>query len=81
MQGRKREMSMDDLLGRNDLHEYQKYSADFIVSHPAAALLLDCGLGKTVTTLTALDELLFDKFEHDYIQCSANTSSPIYGTY
>ena len=54
---------MDDLLSRNDLHEYQKYSAAFIVSHPAAALLLDCGLGKTVTTLTALDELLFDRFD------------------
>ena len=54
---------MDDLLSRNDLHEYQKYSAAFIVSHPAAALLLDCGLGKTVITLTALDELLFDRFD------------------
>lgn len=28
-----------------------------------AALLLDMGLGKTVTTLTAINELLFDRFE------------------
>lgn len=50
-------------LCKSDLHAYQKYSADFIVTHPVAALLLSCGLGKTVTTLTAVDELLFDRFE------------------
>ena len=50
-------------LCKADLHAYQKYSADFIVTHPVAALLLSCGLGKTVTTLTAVDELLFDRFE------------------
>lgn len=50
-------------LCKADLHDYQKYSADFIVTHPVAALLLSCGLGKTVTTLTAVDELLFDRFE------------------
>ena len=50
-------------LRKADLHAYQKYSADFIVTHPVAALLLSCGLGKTVTTLTAVDELLFDRFE------------------
>ena len=50
-------------LCKADLHDYQKYSADFIVTHPVAALLLSCGLGKTVTTLTAIDELLFDRFE------------------
>ncbi len=42
-------------LCKADLHAYQKYSADFIVTHPVAALLLSCGLGKTVTTLTAID--------------------------
>ena len=54
---------MADLLNRDDLHGYQQFSAQFIIEHPAAAILLDCGLGKTVTTLTALKDLLFDYFE------------------
>lgn len=45
------------------MHEYQQYSVEFIVNHPVAALFLDCGLGKTVITLTALEELMFDRFE------------------
>lgn len=54
---------MVGLLSRDDLHGYQQYSAEFIVEHPIAALFLDCGLGKTVITLTALEELMFDRFE------------------
>ena len=50
-------------LSRDDLHEYQKYSAEFIIGHPIAALFLDCGLGKTIITLTALEELMLDRFE------------------
>lgn len=50
-------------LNRDDLHEYQKYSVDFIINHPVSALLLDCGLGKTITTLTAIDALMCDYFE------------------
>jgi len=44
-------------------HEYQIYAKEFAITHPACALLLDMGLGKTVITLTALWELLFDYFE------------------
>lgn len=44
-------------------HDYQKYAIDFIVSHPLAALFLDMGLGKTVITLTAVEQLLFDSFD------------------
>ena len=40
------------------LHDYQKFAADFIVEHPASAIFLDCGCGKTVITLTAIDTLL-----------------------
>lgn len=54
---------MEGFLNRNDLHGYQQYSAAFIVEHPTAALFLDCGLGKTVITLTAMEELIFDRFE------------------
>ena len=39
------------------------YSTAFIKAHPEAAVFLDCGLGKTVITLTALIDLLFDSFE------------------
>lgn len=43
-------------------HAYQRYAAQFILNHPAAAIFLDCGLGKTVITLTAIRELLHDSF-------------------
>ncbi len=44
-------------------HDYQQYATDFIIEHPVSCLILDMGLGKTVITLTALEELLFDYFE------------------
>lgn len=44
-------------------HDYQQYAAGFIIAHPVAALLLDMGLGKTSITLTAINDLLFDRFE------------------
>lgn len=50
-------------MNREDLHEYQNYSVDFIKRNPIVALLLSCGLGKTVTTLTAINDLMFDDFE------------------
>jgi len=43
-------------------HDYQQYASDFIEQHPVAAILLQMGLGKTVITLTALSNLLFDSF-------------------
>lgn len=43
-------------------HNYQRYATNFIIEHPIAALFLDMGLGKTIITLTALEELLFDSF-------------------
>ena len=44
-------------------HEYQKYATGYIETHPIAAVLLSMGLGKTSITLTALNDLLFDRFE------------------
>jgi SNF2 family DNA or RNA helicase len=43
-------------------HDYQRYASDFIEEHPASAILLSCGLGKTIITLTAVQNLLFDSF-------------------
>ncbi len=39
------------------LHGYQEFAVDFILTHESSALLLDMGLGKTLTTLTAIKEL------------------------
>lgn len=43
-------------------HDYQAYAIDYIETHPVAAVLLDMGLGKTVISLTAIVDLLFDSF-------------------
>lgn len=43
-------------------HEYQSYATDFIINHPAAAILLDMGLGKSVITLSAIFDLCLDSF-------------------
>lgn len=39
-------------------HDYQKYATKFIIDHPVAAILLQMGLGKSVITLTAIQQLL-----------------------
>lgn len=44
-------------------HNYQAYAINYIETHPIAAVLLDMGLGKTVISLTAIADLLFDSFE------------------
>ena len=45
-----------------DPHNYQRYATEFICGNPISCLLLDMGLGKTVITLTAVADLLFDYF-------------------
>lgn len=40
--------------------EYQKIATQLILDKPSVALWLDMGLGKTVSTLTALETLIFD---------------------
>lgn len=44
-------------------HEYQAYATRFILDHPVAAVFLQMGLGKSVITLTAIHDLIFDRFE------------------
>jgi SNF2 family DNA or RNA helicase len=44
-------------------HQYQEYATQRILDTPYIALLLEMGLGKTVSTLTAMDLLLNDYFE------------------
>ena len=44
-------------------HEYQRYCINRILDTPALGLFLDMGLGKTVVTLTAANELIYNRFE------------------
>ena len=44
-------------------YPYQEKAINFILETPRAALWQEMGLGKTVITLTALHELLFDRFD------------------
>lgn len=44
-------------------HNYQAYAKDWIINNAYCGLFLDMGLGKTVTTLTAINELLYEYFE------------------
>lgn len=44
-------------------HDYQAYAIDFIKTHPVAGLFLGMGMGKTISTLTALNSMMFDSFQ------------------
>jgi SNF2 family DNA or RNA helicase len=44
-------------------YEYQKYATEHIISNTFSALFLDMGMGKTVCTLTAVNDLLYDYFD------------------
>lgn len=52
---------------RYEAHPYQRTVTDFIVTHPVAAVFLAMGLGKTVSTLTAVNDLMFDLFEVEHV--------------
>lgn len=43
-------------------HNYQRQATDFIIDHHEAAIFLGMGLGKSVTTLTAIWQLMLDYF-------------------
>lgn len=46
------------MLSRDQLHPYQQKAVNFQSMHPASALWLDMGLGKTVITLTTIADLV-----------------------
>lgn len=50
------------MLKRSDLHGYQNRAVQFIKDKHGAALFLDMGLGKTISSLTAMADL-YDDFE------------------
>lgn len=45
---------------RNNLHHYQDRAVSFIKGNPSCALWVDMGLGKTVSVLTAVSDLIED---------------------
>lgn len=45
------------------LHNYQKHCVDKIINDNNVGLFLDMGLGKTLITLTSVNELLYNRFE------------------
>lgn len=44
-------------------HHYQAYAASWIIDKKKSALFLDMGMGKTIATLTAILELMYDHFD------------------
>lgn len=51
------------MLTEQHLHNYQLKSVDHIIDNPRSALFLDMGLGKTVSTLTAIKFLMYEELE------------------
>ena len=47
---------------KENLHNYQERAVKHILDVSKSALFLDMGLGKTISTLTAVEELLFNSF-------------------
>ncbi|MDU0200150.1 DEAD/DEAH box helicase [Paenibacillus sp. MAH-36] len=48
-------------------HSYQEYAINRVEDSPIAGLFLDMGLGKTVITLTAINNLKYDSFDIDKV--------------
>jgi Superfamily II DNA/RNA helicases, SNF2 family len=46
------------MLNESNLHPYQRAAVGHIINHPEAGLFLEMGLGKTVSTLTAINLLI-----------------------
>ena len=44
-------------------YKYQKYCIDRVISDKNLGLFLDMGLGKTIITLTAINELKYYRFQ------------------
>jgi len=53
------------MLKESNLHNYQRKAISHILENTHAGLFLDMGLGKTVSTLTALDKLINEELDID----------------
>ena len=50
-------------MNESNLHHYQKQAVAFILERPYSALMIEMGLGKTITTLTAIDILMYETLD------------------
>ena len=50
-------------MNESDLHEYQRESTQHIIDNKFSALFLEMGLGKTVSTLTAIQYLMYEELD------------------
>ena len=50
-------------MNETNLHEYQRNAVEHIVKTKYCGLFLDMGLGKTVSTLTAIKKLMYEELE------------------
>lgn len=51
------------MLTEKNLYNYQLTSVGHIINNPKTGLFLDMGLGKTISSLTAVNKLMYDNFE------------------
>jgi SNF2 family DNA or RNA helicase len=51
------------MLNESNLHNYQNTAVDHILRKSHCALFLDMGLGKTVSTLTAINKLMYEDLD------------------
>ena len=54
-------------MDETNLHPYQKTSVEHIINTPFAGLLLEMGLGKTISTLTAIERLIYEDLAIDKV--------------
>ena len=50
-------------MNETHLHDYQNQAVEHILNNPNCGLMLDMGLGKTVSTLTAINKLIYEYLE------------------
>lgn len=55
------------MLSEKNLHNYQKVCVEHIIRNPFCGVFLDMGLGKTISTLTAINALKYDYCEVDNV--------------
>lgn len=55
------------MLKEEDLHEYQRKTVDFILKTTHCSIFLEMGLGKTISTLTAINKLIYEELEIDNV--------------
>ncbi len=51
------------MLNESNLHNYQRNTVEFIIANMFAGVFAEMGTGKTTSTLTAINRLMFEDFE------------------